>query len=181
MDRALVAVQGGLYAELVQNRSFEFTSLAAGNEKHAWKNVGEVTANVVKDDAAGCLNANNPNYMVLARRPASEPAKASGAASGRKQLRSALFRSVLQKGRLAPLKDRQLRKVSPVFPILLRERSEKRLRIRSARDSRSRKVPCCRLPQRMREGLRRQARPAAGNGRLCGDCVLPGQRFHFFS
>ncbi len=60
------AADGGLYAELVQNRSFEFTSLAAGNEKHAWKNVGEVTANVVKDDAAGCLNANNPNYMVLA-------------------------------------------------------------------------------------------------------------------
>ncbi len=59
------AADGGLYAELIQNRSFEFTSLASGNEKHAWKNVGEVTANVVKDDADGCLNANNPNYMVI--------------------------------------------------------------------------------------------------------------------
>ena len=59
------AADGGLYAELIQNRSFEFTSLASGNEKHAWKNVGEVTANVVKDDADGCLNTNNPNYMVI--------------------------------------------------------------------------------------------------------------------
>ncbi len=59
------AADGGLYAELVQNRSFEFTRLASGNEKHAWKDVGEVTATVIKDNAAGCLNANNPNYMVL--------------------------------------------------------------------------------------------------------------------
>lgn len=59
------AADGGLYAELVQNRSFEFTNLAAGNEKHAWKDVGEISATVVKDDPEGCLNANNPNYMVL--------------------------------------------------------------------------------------------------------------------
>ncbi len=59
------AADGGLYAELVQNRSFEFTNLAAGNEKHGWKDVGEVDATVVKDDPEGCLNANNPNYMVL--------------------------------------------------------------------------------------------------------------------
>lgn len=59
------AADGGLYAELVQNRSFEFTNLAAGNEKHAWKDVNDITAAVIKDDADGCLNANNPNYMVL--------------------------------------------------------------------------------------------------------------------
>jgi len=59
------AADGGLYAELVQNRSFEFTNLAAGNEKHAWRDVGEVNATVIKDDETGCLNANNPNYMVL--------------------------------------------------------------------------------------------------------------------
>ncbi|MCI5937234.1 MAG: Ig-like domain-containing protein [Eubacterium sp.] len=56
---------GGLYAEMVQNRSFEFTSLASGNEKHAWSNVGTVTTDVVKNDTSGCLNANNPNYMVI--------------------------------------------------------------------------------------------------------------------
>lgn len=59
------AADGGLYAELVQNRSFEFTNLAAGNEKHAWKDVGAIGATVVKEDTEGCLNANNPNYMVL--------------------------------------------------------------------------------------------------------------------
>ncbi|MDE7326445.1 MAG: hypothetical protein K2N63_09230, partial [Lachnospiraceae bacterium] len=59
------AADGGLYAELVQNRSFEFTNFAAGNEKHAWKNLNDITATVIKDDPEGCLNANNPNYMVL--------------------------------------------------------------------------------------------------------------------
>ncbi|MCI8746617.1 MAG: hypothetical protein HFH67_01935 [Lachnospiraceae bacterium] len=59
------AADGGLYAEMVQNRSFEFTKLAAGDEKHAWNNVGDVTTEVVKDDKAGCLNANNPNYIVV--------------------------------------------------------------------------------------------------------------------
>ncbi|WP_253289067.1 Ig-like domain-containing protein [Eubacterium sp. MSJ-13] len=33
------AADGGLYAEMVQNRSFEFTKLASDNEKHAWSNV----------------------------------------------------------------------------------------------------------------------------------------------
>ncbi len=47
------AADGGLYAEMVQNRSFEFTSLAQGNEKHAWRDVGEIAANVVTDDPEG--------------------------------------------------------------------------------------------------------------------------------
>lgn len=59
------AADGGLYAEMVKNRSFEFTNLASGNEKHGWSDVGVVTATVNKDDPAGCLNPNNPNYMVL--------------------------------------------------------------------------------------------------------------------
>lgn len=59
------AADGGLYAEMVQNRSFEFTSLAAGDEKHAWSDVGTITSSVVKTDTSGCLNANNPNYLLL--------------------------------------------------------------------------------------------------------------------
>lgn len=43
------AADGGLYAEMVQNRSFEFTSLAKGNEMHAWSKVGDIDAEVVKD------------------------------------------------------------------------------------------------------------------------------------
>lgn len=66
------AADGGLYAEMVQNRSFEFTSLAAGNEKHAWSDVGTVTAQVKKNDTSGYLNANNPNYMVVTNTSSSD-------------------------------------------------------------------------------------------------------------
>lgn len=59
------AADGGLYAEMVQNRSFEFTELAANNQKHAWTDIGDVSAQVTVGDAAGGLNSNNTNYMVL--------------------------------------------------------------------------------------------------------------------
>lgn len=59
------AADGGLYAEMVQNRSFEFTSLAQGNEKHAWRDVGDIEAEVVTGDPEGGLNCNNTNYMVM--------------------------------------------------------------------------------------------------------------------
>ncbi|MCD8119296.1 MAG: hypothetical protein LUE29_07450 [Lachnospiraceae bacterium] len=59
------AADGGLYAEMVQNRSFEFTSLASNNEKHSWSDIGDVTAEVTVDDAEGGLNENNTNYMVI--------------------------------------------------------------------------------------------------------------------
>ena len=59
------AADGGLYAEMVQNRSFEFTSLAQGDEKHGWSDVGEISAWVETGDEAGALNENNPDYMVL--------------------------------------------------------------------------------------------------------------------
>ena len=59
------AADGGLYAEMVQNRSFEFTKLAQGDEKHGWSDVGEIDAQVTVDDPAGGLNSNNTNYLVL--------------------------------------------------------------------------------------------------------------------
>ena len=59
------AADGGLYAEMVQNRSFEFTKLAQGDEKHGWSDVGTIDAAVAVDDLAGCLNPNNTNYIVL--------------------------------------------------------------------------------------------------------------------
>ncbi len=67
------AADGGLYAELVQNRSFEFTAFAQGDEKHAWSDVGKIEANVAVDDLQGCLNPNNTNYMVM-RNASQEPA-----------------------------------------------------------------------------------------------------------
>ncbi len=59
------AADGGLYAEMVKNRSFEFTEYADGDEKHGWLNVGDVKANVVTKNPDGSLNDNNPNYMVI--------------------------------------------------------------------------------------------------------------------
>ncbi|MBP3856803.1 MAG: hypothetical protein IK990_14460 [Ruminiclostridium sp.] len=64
------AADGGLYAEMVQNRSFEFTDLASGNERHAWSDVGGISAAVVTGDGVPNgdyqpLNENNPNYMTL--------------------------------------------------------------------------------------------------------------------
>ena len=59
------AADGGLYAELIQNRSFEFTRLAQNNEKHAWSDVGGINAEVTVDDKENGLNQNNTNYMVM--------------------------------------------------------------------------------------------------------------------
>ena len=59
------AADGGLYAEMVQNRSFEFTELASGDQKHAWSDVGAVTAEVTVNDVQGGLNGNNTNYLVI--------------------------------------------------------------------------------------------------------------------
>lgn len=59
------AADGGLYAEMVQNRSFEFTEYASGDELHAWNSVGDVIKQVIENDPDGALNANNPNYVVV--------------------------------------------------------------------------------------------------------------------
>lgn len=58
------AADGGLYAEMVVNRSFEFTEIAAGDELYGWSAVNGATAEV-KVDAVDCLNENNTNYLVL--------------------------------------------------------------------------------------------------------------------
>ncbi|MET8473892.1 alpha-L-arabinofuranosidase C-terminal domain-containing protein [Streptomyces sp. NPDC006422] len=57
------AADGGLYAELVQNRSFEYSTAdnASYTPLTAWKTSG--TAKVVDDD--GRLNARNRNYLAL--------------------------------------------------------------------------------------------------------------------
>ncbi|MFZ3556246.1 alpha-L-arabinofuranosidase C-terminal domain-containing protein [Streptomyces sp. BH055] len=58
------AADGGLYAELVQNRSFEYSTADSSSYTPltAWKTSG--TARVVDDD--GRLNARNRNYLSLA-------------------------------------------------------------------------------------------------------------------
>ncbi|MBR3816975.1 MAG: carbohydrate binding domain-containing protein [Clostridia bacterium] len=59
------AADGGLYAEKVINRSFEYGELAAGDELHGWSGIGKADYSVVTNDAEGGLNVNNTNYLVI--------------------------------------------------------------------------------------------------------------------
>lgn len=59
------AADGGLYAEMVINRSFEYGQQAADDELHGWSQVGTADAKVTKGDAENGLNVNNTNYLVL--------------------------------------------------------------------------------------------------------------------
>lgn len=64
------AADGGLYAEKVVNRSFEYGELAADDELHGWSGVGEAEYYIGTEDA---LNSNNPHYAVIVNNGA-EPA-----------------------------------------------------------------------------------------------------------
>ena len=59
------AADGGLYAEKVVNRSFEFTKLAKNDEMYGWNIVNNAAAKVTVDDKTGSLNENNTNYLVM--------------------------------------------------------------------------------------------------------------------
>ncbi|MDE6110652.1 MAG: carbohydrate binding domain-containing protein, partial [Eubacterium sp.] len=59
------AADGGLYAEKIANRSFEFTELAAGDQLYGWRTIGDAKAEVKINDTKKCLNENNTNYLVL--------------------------------------------------------------------------------------------------------------------
>ncbi len=59
------AADGGLYAEMVANRSFEFTELAKDDQLYHWRTVGEASADVKIGDTENALNENNTNYLVL--------------------------------------------------------------------------------------------------------------------
>ena len=59
------AADGGLYAEKVINRSFEYGKLAADDELHGWSKVGDALIEVETGDEAGGLNENNTNYLVI--------------------------------------------------------------------------------------------------------------------
>ncbi len=58
------AADGGLYAEMVANRSFEYTEIAAGDALYAWNSVGGAELNVT-NDVETALNENNTSYLVL--------------------------------------------------------------------------------------------------------------------
>ena len=56
------AADGGLYAEKVVNRSFEYGVLAADDELHGWSSVGNAKYYI---ETADSLNKNNPHYAVI--------------------------------------------------------------------------------------------------------------------
>lgn len=63
------AVDGGLYAELIKNRSFEYGTAAANENMHGWVNGNDsyVSFTVVDGALHGTwLNENNPHYAVIA-------------------------------------------------------------------------------------------------------------------
>lgn len=61
------AADGGLYAELVQNRSFEYnaTESRSWNALTAWELVERGGKGALQSDTTAPLNANNPHYAVL--------------------------------------------------------------------------------------------------------------------
>ena len=57
------AADGGLYAEKVVNRSFEYGSIASDDELHGYSRVGTPELEIIKNN--GSLNENNPNYLLM--------------------------------------------------------------------------------------------------------------------
>ena len=58
------AADGGLYAEMVSNRSFEFTALAQGDNLYRWNAVNGANIKVTQI-AKDYLNENNKSYLVM--------------------------------------------------------------------------------------------------------------------
>lgn len=62
------AVDGGLYAELIKNRSFEYGTAAANENRHGWVNANDdyLSFGIVDGSTnSTSLNENNPHYAVL--------------------------------------------------------------------------------------------------------------------
>lgn len=62
------AVDAGLYAELIKNRSFEYDSAASNSNRHGWKTSdAKVLSFTVRDGSedSSCLNTANTHYAVL--------------------------------------------------------------------------------------------------------------------
>ncbi len=58
------AADGGLYAEMVSNRSFEFTALADGDNLYRWNTVNGANVKVTQI-SKDYLNENNKSYLVM--------------------------------------------------------------------------------------------------------------------
>ncbi len=61
------AVDGGMYAELVKNRSFEYGAEARDGQLHGWEATDDAVTFSVRDGSTDgtALNENNPQYVVV--------------------------------------------------------------------------------------------------------------------
>ncbi len=59
------AADGGLYAEMVVNRSFEYTELAVDDQLYGYNSVNGADLEVKIGDEANGLNENNTNYLIM--------------------------------------------------------------------------------------------------------------------
>ena len=61
------AVDGGMYAELIKNRSFEYGIEARDEQLHGWESTNEAVTFEVRDGSEDgtALNENNPQYVVV--------------------------------------------------------------------------------------------------------------------
>lgn len=62
------AADGGLYAEKVVNRSFEFGDTAKDDQFYGWKTVGAIEKNIIINDSLNSLNENNRNYIIISNK-----------------------------------------------------------------------------------------------------------------
>lgn len=59
------AADGGLYAEMVANRSFEFTALAQDDALYRWNSVNDAELKVKENGKDDALNENNPGFLMM--------------------------------------------------------------------------------------------------------------------
>lgn len=78
------AVDGGMYVEMVKNRSFEYGIEAADEHLHAWESTSDAVSLEVRDGSEDgtALNENNPQYAVVHNTGASSASPYEGIRNG---------------------------------------------------------------------------------------------------
>lgn len=78
------AVDGGMYAELIKNRSFEYGIEARDEQLHGWESTNEAVTFEVRDGSEDgtALNENNPQYVVVHNTGASSVSPYEGISNG---------------------------------------------------------------------------------------------------
>lgn len=78
------AVDGGMYVEMVKNRSFEYGIEARDEQLHGWEGTNEAVAFSVRDGSEDgtALNENNPQYVVVQNSGLSSVSPQEGISNG---------------------------------------------------------------------------------------------------